>query len=53
MIYNNYNITLSSNNIHIEDSYKCKYIKDMKDILKYIKSQNPKCTRSIFGMINE
>lgn len=53
MIYNNYNITLSSNNIHIEDSYKCKYIKDMKNILKYIKSQDPKCTRNIFGMINE
>lgn len=50
MIYNNYNITLSSNNIHIEDSYRCKHI---KDILKYIKLQDPKCSRSLFGMINE
>ena len=53
MTYNNYNITLSSNNAHIEDSYKCKHIKDMKDILKYIKSRDPKCTRGIFSMINE
>lgn len=53
MIYNNYNIILSKNNIHIEDSYKCKHIKDMKKILTYIKLQSTAWPRSTFGMINE
>ena len=49
----NYNINWSTNNIHIEDSYKYVHIKDMKEVLMYIKSQNPTWPRSMFGMINE
>ena len=56
MIVNGYACTVTSNNIHIRDSYKVKTKSEMKEMLYAIQHANPECNvfkRSYNSMISE